>query len=588
MTKRTLYKLLVLTFLCALWEAVARQNSAVNFIFPQPSKILTCCLLSYKLILFHCWHTLQSILGSFFLACFLAVCIASLMLIFPPLQQFFHPLFIFIQCTPMFALAPLIVLWAGWGIQAVIIPTTLTILFPLTITIYQGITSVPIEIKEQFTLLQASPLQTLTKLRLPYALPYIFSALKVAISSAGFATIAGEWVAAQQGLGILILESKRNYQMELAFAGLLTLSCLTLLLFHCIASWETWTFHMFRIHQTAPRKKKKILIWAPIASLCFCFLINPQKEYSSQTTDTPLIDIHLLLDWTPNVNHVPLYVGIEKQFFHNEGIRLHIHKNLETCSGISHLLFEQVDLTLYHYLGIIRASLKGFPIQITGRLIDASLQGFIYKDNEKIKTLQDLNGLHFGYCLGHTHDSNFLFQTLKTQGIYPNSMKNVSADLISPMLLGKVDFLYGAFYNIQGEKLKCLGVPTKTFLSNTYNLFTGPQLLLCGKKGTKATQPHIVQAMQRALQQSIAFCQKNLDHAFEIYCKAIKQNADNQQDEYKQWLATVPLLASSQQKLCPELTQTVLNNIKIRYPDLEGRAAHFHLDQLYTQEHIPC
>lgn len=579
MKKSTCYHIAVFVFLCISWEILATYNTTIDFIFPRPSKILMCGLHSYQALLSNCWYTAQGILGGFLLACVLSMWLATLMLVFPSLQQFLHPIFIFIQCTPMFAIAPLIVLWVGWSFHAVILPTTLTILFPLTLTIHQGLTSVPVEYAEQFILLRATSWQTLMKLRIPHALPYIFSALKVAISSAGFATIAGEWVASQHGLGILILESRRNYQMELAFAGLFTLSFLTFLLFQWIVSLETWTFHAFRIQRKSKTKTSK-LVWAPL-TLVLCILCLAPQWKSKQHPDQTLTDIHVLLDWTPNVNHIPLYVGIEKQFFQNEGIRLHIHKNLETSSRLPYLLLEQTDLTLYHYSGIIRASLKGLPIQIIGRLIDSSLQGFICKDNGNISTLKDLSGQHFGFCLNHANDTSFLLQTLQDQNITPKTIKNVSADLISPMFLGKVDFLYGAFYNIQGEKLKSLGIPIKTFLSDTYHLNTGPQLLLCGKKGTQATQPQVVEALQKALQNSIDFCKQHLDLAFDIYSQAMEKNTRSLQDEYKQWLVTAPLLASSQQQLDIALTQTILENIKTRYPDLREQACHFYLEQLY-------
>lgn len=582
MKRQTACHLTTLFFLLIAWELLTHHIPCISFIFPKPSKIFLCGIHSYKQLLSQSVYTIQGILGGFCLACCLSMFLAILMLVLPSIKKWLHPIFVFIQCTPMFALAPLIVLWVGWNVQAVILPTALTIFFPLTLTIYQGIKAIPPEFKEQFILLQASPWQMLLKLRLPHALPYILSGLKIAITSAGFATIAGEWVASQKGLGVLILESRRNYQMELTFAGLFTLSLLTFILFQVILLIEKRAFEYVRITSKQRKKTTKlqwILAFIPLTSFFFWHSYFEKKP----APIAGLTELHLLLDWTPNANHIPLFVGIEKQFFQDEGIQLYIRKNLETGSGIPHLLLEQIDLTLYHCLGTVKAVLNGAPLQIVGRLIDSSLQGFIYRDDGYIHKLEDLNGKTLGFCLNQTSDITYLLQTLHLHHVIPKEIKNVSSDMISPMLLKKIDFLYGAFYNIQGEKLKSLGVPIGVFLSDTYRLNTGPQLLLCGKKGTKATQSHTVQAIRKALQRSIDFCKNHPEEAFSIYCQITHQSQDITLNEHAQWLATIPLLAHDQTELPSELINHLLMNIIDRYPELTRNCSSFQEQMLYPK-----
>ncbi|QVE49277.1 ABC transporter substrate-binding protein [Chlamydia crocodili] len=586
MKKKFLCYFLTISLLILFWEFFAKNNASFAFLCPPPSKIAANFSDSMNLILSSSWYTLRGILGGFFLALLLSIGLVILMLTYKPAKDLLNPFFILVQCTPMFTLAPLIVLWFGWGLNAVIVPTALTVFFPLTITIYQGITSTPEELLEQFILHQATKRQIFIKLRLPYALPHIFSGLKIAMGSAGFAAIAGEWVASQSGLGILILESRRNYDMEMTFSGLFALTTVTFILFQSILLSEKLTFALFRIEKTT---KKFRLPNKKFAFLLIPLLILPiWKVRTKQINPSNLTPITILLDWTPNPNHIPLYVGVSKGFFRNQGIDLHIQKSTDTGAVIPHVLFEQVDLTLYHALGVIKTSLQGAPVQIVGSLIDSTLQGFIYRKEDNISKFEDLNNRVLGFCLNNSRDLSCLLETLRLHGVVPSDVRNVSSDLISPMLLKKIDFLYGAFYNIEGVKLDTLGMPVGCFLSDSYGLPTGPQLLLCGKKDTKATSPEVVEAIQIALQQSIDYCKKYPKKAFQAYLKATPDTPKIVKDEVLQWEATLPLFAKSQEPLSQELGNTLLQAIVHRYPNFADKVSNFSLNQIYPSNSQVC
>ncbi|MBQ8498498.1 ABC transporter permease/substrate-binding protein [Chlamydia sp.] len=568
---------LIIIFLIGIWEFFAQNHPNFGFICPPPSKILVTGIHSYSLLLQHASYTAQGILGGFFLALLLAILFSSTMFLFPSTCGLLHPLCVLVQCLPMFTLAPLVVLWFGWGTRAVIIPTALSIFFPLALTIYQGIKNPPEELLEQFILCRATSWQTLFKLRIPYGLPHIFSGLKIAMSSAGFATLAGEWVASQSGLGILILESRRNYDMTMALAGLSLLTLLTLSLFHGVLLLERSIFSFFRIEKskTKTRKKKWVFALIPLATLLGLFLLEKKPITIPPLSTQSFV---LLLDWTPNPNHIPLYVGIEKGFFLDEGISLTLQKNTDTCSSVPHLLLEKVDYTLYHSLGILKAAIKGAPIQIVGRLIDSSLQGLIYRTNEGIEKLEDLNNRVLGFCLNDSQKLPHLLEFLRKHHVVPSDIKNVSADMISPMLTRQIDFLYGAFYNIEGVTISLKGMPTSCFLSDTYGLPTGPQLLICGKKGSLATTPQSLYSMQKALSRSLEFCREHPQEAFAVYVKVTKNSPKVLSDEQAQWEATIPLLARTQSPLSQELLQTLLFTLSSTYPDLQASINAFDIE----------
>lgn len=579
--KKFISYLLIILPLIGLWEFCAQNYPNFGFICPPPSKVLTTGIHSFPVLFQHSCYTAQGILGGFFLALLLAILFSATMLLFPSTQGLLHPFCVLVQCLPMFTLAPLIVLWFGWGTRAVIIPTALSIFFPLALTIHQGIKNSPEELLEQFTLYQATTWQKLFKLRIPNGLPHIFSGLKIAMSAAGFATIAGEWVATQSGLGILILESRRNYDMAMALAGLFVLTMLTLSLFYSVLLLERSTFFFFRMEKTSKRSfgKKWVFALIPITVLPCLFYLKDDPKLAAPV---PTKSFTLLLDWTPNPNHIPLYVGVEKGFFVDEGISLTLQKNTDTCSSIPHLLLEKVDYTLYHSLGVLKTAVRGAPVQVAGRLIDSSLQGLIYRKNEGVEKLEDLNGRVLGFCLNDSKNLPNLLEALRKHHVVPSEIKNVSADMISPMLTYQIDFLYGGFYNVEGVTIALKGTPTGCFLSDTYGSPTGPQLLICGKKGSPAMTPQTLQSLQKALSRSLDFCREYPQEAFAIYVEATKDSPKVLSDERAQWEVTLPLLAKTQEPLSRELLESLLVTLSTTCPDLRTSIDTFSIETLIS------
>jgi NitT/TauT family transport system substrate-binding protein len=119
----------------------------------------------------------------------------------------------------------------GWSKLAIIIPTAIMISFPLTLNIYRGLNSVTKEFLEFFKIHRSHFLQILFYLRLPFALPQVFSGLRISISVAGVSAVAGEWAGGQEGLGLLIQESRRNADYTAIFGALVCLIVLSLVLY---------------------------------------------------------------------------------------------------------------------------------------------------------------------------------------------------------------------------------------------------------------------------------------------------------------------------------------------------------------------
>jgi len=211
-----------LLFFLTLWEVFG------GGLVPPPTKVTLYMVKRYDRLLFHTGATLKEMLMGMGIASLAAFPIAWMMLKWKGVRALLEPFFLAIQCVPMFTLAPLFILWCGWSFSAIVIPTALMIVFPLTMSIYRGISSTPYSYLEYFRVHGATEAQEFFRLRLPFAMPQIFAGLRISAAIAGAGAIAGEWAGAQKGLGVYMQMCRRNFDLEGVFAALICLLVLSL------------------------------------------------------------------------------------------------------------------------------------------------------------------------------------------------------------------------------------------------------------------------------------------------------------------------------------------------------------------------
>ena len=158
------------------------------------------------------------------------------------------PLMVFSQTGPVFALAPLLTLWLGYGIGSKIAMTLLIIYFPVASTFYDGLRNTPPGFLDLAATMNATPRRTLFQVRVPAALPSLASGLKLAAVYAPIGAVIGEWVGASRGLGYLMLLANGRVKIDLMFAALVVLAALTILLHttgsragHRLTRWASGT-----------------------------------------------------------------------------------------------------------------------------------------------------------------------------------------------------------------------------------------------------------------------------------------------------------------------------------------------------------
>lgn len=229
---------LVIISILGSWEIFVRLAEVELWLLPPPSKIIEELYISRVLFLEHSLVTLSEILLGFVLALGSGIGLAIGMAFSPLMHRSIYPFVIASQTVPIIAIAPLLLIWVGYGLMAKVIVVALISFFPIVVNMMDGIKSVDVDMINMVRAFGASRGQVLTKIQIPYSLPYLFSGMKVAIAVSVIGAVIGEWVGASQGLGYLMTRSIPQFQTDRVFAAIFILSLMGVSLFLVVAIIE--------------------------------------------------------------------------------------------------------------------------------------------------------------------------------------------------------------------------------------------------------------------------------------------------------------------------------------------------------------
>lgn len=235
---RTPGALPVLTFLTILllWEAATRLFGIPSYVLPAPSRIATGFdAVSVERWGQHIWATLRVALIGYAVSIVVALPLAVALTRSEIVNKALYPILVVIQSTPVVAIAPIIIVVLGAGDAPRIVITFLIAFFPLVVSTATGLMATPRELIELSQSLRAPAWREVTQIRLPYAIPYVFSALKISITLAVIGAVVAEFVAADRGLGYFIQFSTSMFRLPEAWAGLGILVLLSLSLFQAVS-----------------------------------------------------------------------------------------------------------------------------------------------------------------------------------------------------------------------------------------------------------------------------------------------------------------------------------------------------------------
>lgn len=237
----------LLPALLAFWEVVVRGLEIPAIVLPPPTAVLEALwegLLSGS-FLTHFLVTFSEIIGGFAVGATLGIALGIAIGQSAFLERLFYPYVVAFQTIPKVAIAPIIVIWFGYGLTSKIIITAAIAFFPLLANTIMGLRSAPAEQIEMLRAHTATEWQIFRMARLPQALPYIFVGLDVAVVLSVIGAIVGEFVGAKQGLGFLILQKNFNFDMAGVFAILVVLSLIGV-----------------GLHLLVTRVQRRVLFWA--------------------------------------------------------------------------------------------------------------------------------------------------------------------------------------------------------------------------------------------------------------------------------------------------------------------------------------
>ena len=233
-----LWPLTVALATLALWELIVTALSVKAVLLPPPSAIAEVLWTRGPLILEHMWPTFYQIVLGFLLSVAGGIAVAVLITYSSIVQKGFYPLIVVSQIVPKVAVAPLFVVWFGLGDTSRLLLAFLIAFFPIVINTATGLTSVEEDIIRMARAYMGGRWQIFTKIRLPHALPLIFGGMKISITLAVIGVIVAEFVAAQRGIGYLIVMANGLLDTPLMMAAIAALSAMGLALYGMVAALE--------------------------------------------------------------------------------------------------------------------------------------------------------------------------------------------------------------------------------------------------------------------------------------------------------------------------------------------------------------
>jgi NitT/TauT family transport system permease protein len=225
---------LLIILLLVLWDVAIRIFKIPAYLIPRPEEVVRQLIGEWNNLLKQSWKTTQATLGGFALTIVIGIPLAMVIAYSRLVESYVYPLLVFSQSIPKVAIAPLFVVWFGFGIFPKIISAFLLGFFPVVVSTVMGFKSVEPDMLDLARSMGASRLQTFFKISLPQALPAIFSGLKVSITLAVVGAVVGEFVGSNSGIGYVLQVANGNFDLPLMFAALVVLSSIGVLLFAAI------------------------------------------------------------------------------------------------------------------------------------------------------------------------------------------------------------------------------------------------------------------------------------------------------------------------------------------------------------------
>jgi NitT/TauT family transport system permease protein len=214
-----------------VWEIFVRGAGIKPYILPAPSIVLASLWQKFPTVLAAASFTVQPMLIGFAVAVVVGILLALVVAFSPALQDIIYPLIVFLQIVPKIAVAPLFIIWFGYGLMPKVLLVFLLSFFPIVVSAVTAFRSVDSDIMDLAKSTGAGAWRIFWKVQVPHALPTLFTGIKVAAALSSTAAVVAEFVASDRGLGYLLLEYNGTLNTSMAFAVIIVLSAMGLALY---------------------------------------------------------------------------------------------------------------------------------------------------------------------------------------------------------------------------------------------------------------------------------------------------------------------------------------------------------------------
>ena len=243
---------LLILSLITLWQLVVLGTGVPPYILPGPLPVARALVAHLPMLAPHLATTVIEILLGLVLGTLLGSAAALTMILSPLLKRWLLPVLVISQAIPVFALAPILVLWLGYGMASKVAMAVLIIFFPVTASFHDGMQRTDRDLLDLARIMGASPTGVLRHIVIPSALPAFAAGLRVAAAVAPIGAVIGEWVGSSEGLGFYMLHANARMQVDLMFAALTLLAAASLTLYFCIDRLLDRLVYWQPKHGTAP------------------------------------------------------------------------------------------------------------------------------------------------------------------------------------------------------------------------------------------------------------------------------------------------------------------------------------------------
>ncbi|HEX3723018.1 MAG TPA: ABC transporter permease [Nitrolancea sp.] len=229
---------LLIAAVIVAWELIVRLTDTPRWFLPPPSAVVSATIDSHRLMLHHTWVTLKEVLVGFAISVVLGLAFALAIASSKIVERAFYPFVVASQAIPIIALAPILLIWFGYGLTPKVIVVALICFFPIVVNTVDGLRAVDPELVDLLRSMGASQWTIYRVIRIPSSLPYFFSGMRIAAAVSVIGALIGEWVGSSAGLGYLMIRSAAQFLTARVFAAVLISALLGLAMFGFVSLLE--------------------------------------------------------------------------------------------------------------------------------------------------------------------------------------------------------------------------------------------------------------------------------------------------------------------------------------------------------------